>query len=138
MPACQFCRGELPAPAATGRPRRFCSQACRQRTYVTKAWRTVIEAPADDDPCAICGKWLGPRYEMDHIIPVSRGGSGDPSNLQWVHPACNRSKGDKVFVPHQIWECGLCDYQQVTDLNVQAMAHPCPERGGCMTTMDRA
>lgn len=27
---CVVCRGELPPPAAVGRPRRYCSAACRQ------------------------------------------------------------------------------------------------------------
>ncbi len=31
--ACQWCRRPLPPRAATGRPRRFCQPACRQRAY---------------------------------------------------------------------------------------------------------
>lgn len=30
---CVVCDAELPAPAAVGRPRRYCSPACRQRAY---------------------------------------------------------------------------------------------------------
>jgi hypothetical protein len=33
---CGWCRRPLPTPKATGRPRRYCSQACRQWDYVTR------------------------------------------------------------------------------------------------------
>jgi 5-methylcytosine-specific restriction endonuclease McrA len=45
--------------------------------------------------CAICGGRLGSRYEIDHIVPVSRGGAHDKANLQIVHRGCNVSKSNK-------------------------------------------
>jgi 5-methylcytosine-specific restriction endonuclease McrA len=33
---------------------------------------------------------------IDHIVPVSRGGSDDPSNLQTAHMVCNSAKGDAM------------------------------------------
>ena len=33
---CGWCRTRLPEAKATGRPRRYCSQACRQWDYVTR------------------------------------------------------------------------------------------------------
>ena len=45
--------------------------------------------------CGICSDPLPldpMAAEVDHIIPVSRGGSGDESNLQLAHMACNRRK----------------------------------------------
>lgn len=96
-----------------------------------KAWRTPIPPPDQDAVCGECGKRLGDRYELDHIIPISKGGSGDPSNLRWVHPKCNRAKGDKVVVPHHVWACpGGCGQTQHTDLNVTGVAHPCPAKNG--------
>lgn len=80
---------------------------------------------------------LGPKYEIDHIIPVSKGGSGDASNLQWVHPTCNKSKGSKVLVAHKVWECPRCHHAQYTDLNVTSMAHPCPKNGDRMVAFVR-
>lgn len=138
--SCVLCGQPLPAPARTGRPRRFCSAACRQRDYVLKAWRTPVDPPYLEGPCGICGERLGPKYEIDHIIPVSKGGSGDASNLQWVHPTCNKSKGSKVLVAHKVWECPRCHHNQYTDLNVTGMAHPCPKSGGRMVAfvLDRA
>lgn len=43
--------------------------------------------------CGICKEYLGDApVEIDHIIPVSRGGSGDADNLQLTHKECNRQK----------------------------------------------
>lgn len=50
----------------------------------------------DDYTCQYCGE-RGVRLECDHIIPVSRGGSHDPSNLATACFTCNRSKRDKLL-----------------------------------------
>ncbi len=35
-PRCKWCRVVLPAPEGPGRPKRFCSQACRQWDWVSR------------------------------------------------------------------------------------------------------
>lgn len=55
-------------------------------------------------PCAICG--LPIHYELahpspwsftiDHIIPISKGGTTDDDNLQPAHLRCNRLKGERT------------------------------------------
>jgi 5-methylcytosine-specific restriction endonuclease McrA len=56
-----------------------------QRIYETQA-----------GACAACQKRLGApgkgTYHVDHIMPISRGGSNDPGNLQILCPRCNQSK----------------------------------------------
>lgn len=37
------------------------------------------------------------RACLDHILPVSMGGSNKPSNLVAACEACNRERGDKLF-----------------------------------------
>jgi hypothetical protein len=44
-------------------------------------------------PCVICGR---PSDTIDHIIPISRGGTNDPSNLQPMCHWCNSTKGTKL------------------------------------------
>ena len=40
------------------------------------------------------GKRLDRSAELDHIIPVSKGGKNEPSNLQWLAPEVNQCKND--------------------------------------------
>jgi hypothetical protein len=47
--------------------------------------------------CHICGK--GAADAIDHIVPVSWGGSDNPSNLAPAHTSCNSNKGDAAPAP---------------------------------------
>lgn len=47
-------------------------------------------------PCGICGKQINGEITIDHIIPLSKGGSSAPKNLQPAHRNCNLTKGDSV------------------------------------------
>lgn len=62
-------------------------------------------------PCAICGKPIDyslpardpMAYELDEIIPVSRGGDPlDPTNVQPAHRCCNLAKSNKVVINRQV------------------------------------
>ncbi len=49
-----------------------------------------------------CGYCLSPQYlvmarlEIEHIIPISKGGSNDESNLWLACPLCNGYKSSRV------------------------------------------
>lgn len=43
--------------------------------------------------CAMCDASIKKRYEVDHIQPLSKGGSNWPRNLQLLCRTCNRQKG---------------------------------------------
>lgn len=46
--------------------------------------------------CGWCGASLVNReFEIDHIVPLRRGGENTPQNLAVVCQSCNRRKGDK-------------------------------------------
>jgi 5-methylcytosine-specific restriction endonuclease McrA len=47
------------------------------------------------DPCSYCG---GPMEHVDHIDPISRGGTGDWSNLTAACQSCNYSKNDRPLL----------------------------------------
>lgn len=51
---------------------------------------------ASEDRCFYCGITLFGEYHVDHIQPLSRGGSNWPDNLACACPDCNLSKGDKT------------------------------------------
>lgn len=69
-----------------------------------KAPRFVI-AERDRWICGICGQGIPrvvkhghPLYlTMDHIIPISLGGTHSPENVQAAHARCNYSKGSRVL-----------------------------------------
>jgi 5-methylcytosine-specific restriction endonuclease McrA len=47
---------------------------------------------AQHNKCAYCKSPLGRGGHLDHIVPIARGGSNWPSNLQWLCQPCNQSK----------------------------------------------
>jgi 5-methylcytosine-specific restriction endonuclease McrA len=47
--------------------------------------------------CAYCGAPLAGGYHVDHVIPISRGGSNYPSNLALACAFCNCSKNDRLL-----------------------------------------
>jgi hypothetical protein len=53
-------------------------------------------------PCKLCQQPLSPFDEhlhIDHIVPISTGGTNELSNLQVVHKTCNLKKSNNVSVP---------------------------------------
>lgn len=63
------------------------------RSKVTAKLRLQIFA-RDGHRCVQCG--AQPPLELDHIMPVSRGGSSEPENLQSLCVPCNRAKRDSL------------------------------------------
>lgn len=43
--------------------------------------------------CAYCRADLGESYEMDHVMPLAKGGPNEDSNIQLLCRSCNASKG---------------------------------------------
>lgn len=54
--------------------------------------RAIMKAP---DFCFYCGVPLHGRYEVDHVVPLSKGGAHAAFNLVKSCSSCNQSKGDK-------------------------------------------
>lgn len=58
-------------------------------------------AKRDSMRCGLCGGTIASMRDLhiDHIQPVSRGGSNLASNLQAAHASCNMTKGAKWGEP---------------------------------------
>ena len=59
------------------------------RAYIRELW---------SHRCAYCGKaaWENrARFELDHVVPRSKGGPTNIGNLVWACRPCNRAKADK-------------------------------------------
>lgn len=68
-----------------------------QRKLMTRELRTQI-MERDNYTCQFCGKYMpdGVGLQIDHIVPVSKGGKTIPSNLQVLCSKCNGKKHDKM------------------------------------------
>lgn len=74
--------------------------AKEQRSLMTKKLRGFIKN-RDNYTCCSCGNstYAEPNLllEIDHIIPVAKGGCTEESNLQTLCWKCNRAKSDKIL-----------------------------------------
>ncbi|NOJ60903.1 HNH endonuclease signature motif containing protein [Arthrobacter sp. 260] len=79
---------------------RWAKSAAGQRALMTARLRSYIKE-RDHFTCQQCGISTAEApyllLEIDHIMPVSRGGLSTPENLQTLCWRCNRSKGAKVI-----------------------------------------
>lgn len=70
-----------------------------QRSAMTNDLREAIKK-RDNYTCCICGNSVFKEpnllLEVDHIIPISKGGKTEASNLQTLCWRCNRAKHDKI------------------------------------------
>lgn len=68
-----------------------------QRNEVASRYEQLFVAIGRRDgfACAECGS-TGSDLQIDHVYPLSRGGSNDIRNLQLLCPPCNLAKGDSV------------------------------------------
>ena len=46
--------------------------------------------------CPYCLRSIRDGYHVDHYVPLAKGGTHEPSNVQLLCPACNMSKGAKL------------------------------------------
>lgn len=78
---------------------RWTKSAAGQRALMTTGLRGHIKE-RDNYTCLTCGVSVAAEphllLEVDHIIPVSRGGLSIPENLQTLCWKCNRTKGAKI------------------------------------------
>lgn len=58
----------------------------------------------DNYTCTYCGhRGNAQTLHVDHIVPLSRGGADDPSNLTTACWLCNLQKGTRTGWEYQLW-----------------------------------
>lgn len=62
------------------------------KSYLKNAYSELKE---ERGYCYICGSNIG--LTIDHVIPISKGGSNDKSNLRLACEYCNSFKADKTI-----------------------------------------
>ncbi len=73
------------------------NNSSNQRKLMTPALRRAI-MERDNYTCQMCGKYMPDEVglQIDHIIPIAKGGKTVPSNLQVLCSKCNGRKKDKI------------------------------------------
>ena len=62
-----------------------------------KIYRTVARQLHGTVPCWVCGKHVAPEdATLEHIQPLSEGGSSHQENLAISHDSCNNQRHAKV------------------------------------------
>lgn len=101
--ACLVCDEQFLSP---GLASRYCSRECRSVARSSRSWISFEDRRAiyvrDAWTCQICREPTSRRYSasdpwsptLDHVVPRSRGGSDDPTNLRLSHLWCNSVRGD--------------------------------------------
>lgn len=100
---CSWCHG----PVGFGRRTRCGSEECSERIWQAYSWphvaRVVIRR--DKAVCVTCGKQRC-DLQVDHIVPVMLGGTGDISNLRSLCLSCHKEETARLrklkdaFVAH--------------------------------------
>jgi 5-methylcytosine-specific restriction endonuclease McrA len=72
----------------------------RQWARQRRAWQSVMVSGVVVE-CPWCHDRVDPYqpWHLDHLIPVTAGGTDDVLNLHPMHPACNRAKGAQTVQP---------------------------------------
>src|ERR1700734_1299824 len=58
----------------------------------------AVERRADGrcEYCRMHQSLQGATFHIEHIVPISRGGTSELINLAWCCPSCNLSKSDRI------------------------------------------
>ncbi len=87
----------------------------------------------DGYTCQYCGRYgQAVRLEIDHIVPVSKGGTNDVKNLVTACFDCNRAKGTRLLD-----EAGMRQFQEARTARARELHHyrEQSQRRGCASLL---
>jgi len=100
------------AHRALGREHRHRYRARLRGAYRAPVFRTAIYV-RDEWICQLCHEPIDRTQSrsqplaptIDHVIPLSKGGTHEPNNVQCAHFICNSIKGDRTYVLRTALAC---------------------------------
>lgn len=114
MGSCQRCGAAFTCRQTSNLPA-YCSPRCSRAEAADR--RRALKAQVESEPiyrmrvlkrdkwvCHLCGKRTTPNKVaphpaapvLDHVVPLSKGGSHTMANLRCAHFLCNSLKGDRA------------------------------------------
>ncbi|MFI7281708.1 HNH endonuclease [Micromonospora chersina] len=95
--SCTKCRRLIPIGTGSRcpdcKPKRVHALSASQRGYTAEYRRNRALLLAPGPTCALCRR---AATTADHVVPLSRGGTNDLSNLRPACGPCNYSRGNRV------------------------------------------
>lgn len=93
-------RKDNPERAREIRHRNVLAYRARKRGAHVEHVEPLVVLERDDGICGICGRDVDPRhFDIDHVIPLARGGEHSYRNVQVAHRRCNQRKGARLLGP---------------------------------------
>lgn len=85
-----------------------------RRKVVERKWFTPEEKnfikSKSNNICSHCGKPLSDNFTVEHVIPISKGGSNDLSNIVALCLDCNNAKDNYIYHPSDYYRYLLPNY----------------------------
>jgi len=100
---CMYCGAEFTPKNTVGRPPKYCKRSCRQRRYeearrsLPVGWKTDF-LEVHGSKCYLCDNPLTEAtMTVDHVRPLSRGGSDTLANMAPACVTCNLEKAARLI-----------------------------------------
>ncbi len=107
--SCRKCMAQATARHSAENPRSVNARNKRRQALAENAQGFYTDADIHiirkelADGCRFCGKDLAGGGEVEHLTPISRGGSNYPHNLTLSCLGCNREKTNKTLNEYMDW-----------------------------------
>ena len=106
---CKKCMAERTARHSRANPGMVAARTARRRAAEAAAEGSYSAADISairrrlKDRCFYCGAPLNGKEKVEHMIPLSKGGSNRPTNLTLACRTCNLDKHSKTALEFFIW-----------------------------------